>query len=75
LSAADAGVMEHENLLDEGVQASATDALKPLIEVRVTVALPVAPGCTLSWGVCGAMEKSPISVCAAVTLRTLLTEP
>ena len=75
LSAADAGLMVQENRLEEGVQVRATDALNPLIEVRLTSALPKAPDCTVSCGICGTMEKSPIRVCIAVTFNTLLVEP
>ena len=40
------------------VHASATAALKPLIEPRFSVAVPVAPAATVTVGFCASMEKS-----------------
>ena len=40
------------------VQASPTDALKPLIEPRFSIAVPVDPAVTVTTGDCVTMEKS-----------------
>jgi hypothetical protein len=53
----DAGFKLQVNPLG-AVQASPTDALKPLIEPRLRTAVPVAPAVTLTTGVCTTIEKS-----------------
>ena len=40
------------------LQARPTEALKPLMEPRFSVAVPVAPEATLTTGVSATMEKS-----------------
>jgi hypothetical protein len=40
------------------VHARPTELLKPLIEPRLSVAVPVAPEVTVTTGVCATMEKS-----------------
>jgi hypothetical protein len=40
------------------VHAKATAALKPLMEPRLSVAVPVAPPATVTVGFCANMEKS-----------------
>lgn len=40
------------------VHARPTEALKPLMEPRLNVAVPVAPAATVTVGVCTTMEKS-----------------